>query len=75
VNLDDLTRVQFFSSHEGLNLDYEEAQCKDGYCLTTHMPWIGERTRGVDGPHVGLFARVKNPIGVKLSAGATSAPW
>ena len=49
--VDELTRVDFYTSHEGLNLHYESAQTRtvprrDGhYLLTTHMPWIGERTR------------------------------
>jgi 3-deoxy-7-phosphoheptulonate synthase len=74
--VDDLTRVEFFTSHEGLNLHYESAQTRtvprrDGhYCLTTHLPWIGERTRALDGAHVEFFRGVRNPVGVKLGAKA-----
>src|SRR5262249_10101518 len=53
--VDAMTRVDFFTSHEGLNLTYESAQTRTVprragyYDLTTHMPWIGERTRALDG--------------------------
>ncbi len=69
---DALRRVEFFTSHEGLHLDYEAAQTRrvprhaDHYDLTTHFPWIGERTRALDGAHVEFFRGVANPIGVKL---------
>jgi 3-deoxy-7-phosphoheptulonate synthase len=70
--IEELTRVEIFTSHEGLSLEYEAAQTRtvprrEGHwCLTTHFPWIGERTRRLDGAHVELFRGVKNPIGVKL---------
>lgn len=72
TSIDDITRVEFFTSHEGLNLQYESAQTrpvprKSGYFnLTTHLPWIGERTRGIDGAHVEYFRGIRNPIGVKI---------
>ena len=74
---DALARAPFFTSHEGLNLHYESAQTRrvprrDGwYDLSTHMPWIGERTRGLDGAHVEFFRGIGNPIGVKLGPTAT----
>lgn len=70
--VEELTRVTFYTSHEGLNLHYESAQTRrvprrDGhYLLTTHMPWIGERTRALDGAHVEFFRGVENVVGVKL---------
>jgi len=70
--LDDLTRVDFFTSHEGLNLLYESAQTRtvprrEGYYnLTTHLPWIGERTRALDGAHIEYFRGIRNPVGVKI---------
>lgn len=76
TSIDELTRVEFFTSHEGLNLLYESAQTRrvprrDGfYNLTTHLPWIGDRTRALDGAHVEYFRGVRNPVGVKLGAGA-----
>jgi 3-deoxy-7-phosphoheptulonate synthase len=69
---EDLMKVSFFASHEGLNLTYETAQTRrvprrhEFYDLTTHMPWIGERTRALDGAHIEFFRGVANPIAVKL---------
>jgi len=70
--LTELNRVEFFTSHEGLHLDYEQAQTRKvprrtgWYNLNTHLPWIGERTRAVDGAHVEYFRGIVNPIGVKV---------
>ncbi len=75
TSVDELTRVEFFASHEGLNLHYEAAQTRtvprrSGYYdLTTHLPWIGERTRSLDGAHVEFFRGIRNPVGVKLGPG------
>jgi len=77
TSIDELTRVEFFTSHEGLNLLYESAQTRtvprrEGfYDLTTHLPWIGDRTRDPKGAHVEFFRGVRNPVGVKLGPGAT----
>ncbi len=71
-SMHEVSRVDFFASHEGLNLEYESAQTRkvprrDGYyCLTTHLPWIGERTRALDGAHVEFFRGIANPVGVKI---------
>jgi 3-deoxy-7-phosphoheptulonate synthase len=70
----DATRVDFFCSHEGLHLLYEQAQTRyiarqnRWYNLSTHMPWIGMRTAQVDGAHVEYFRGIANPIGVKVGA-------
>ncbi len=70
--VEELTRVDFFTSHEGLNLHYEAAQTRQvprrtgWYDLTTHFPWIGERTRQLDGAHVEFFRGIANPVGIKL---------
>lgn len=75
----ELSSVEFFASHEGLNLYYESAQTRlvprrsEHYCLTTHMPWIGERTRALDGAHVEFFRGIRNPVGVKLGPNSTAA--
>ncbi|MFY0527830.1 class II 3-deoxy-7-phosphoheptulonate synthase [Archangium gephyra] len=75
----DLTRVDFYTSHEGLNLHYESAQTrqvpwrKGWYDLTTHLPWIGERTRALDGAHVEFFRGIRNPVGVKLGPSVSPA--
>jgi 3-deoxy-7-phosphoheptulonate synthase len=70
----DATRVDFFASHEGLHLLYEQAQTRfiarqhHWYNLSTHMPWIGMRTAQVEGAHVEYFRGIANPIGVKIGA-------
>lgn len=73
-----IDRVDFFSSHEGLHLAYEEAQTRrvphrsGWYNLSAHMPWIGMRTADLDGAHVEYFRGIANPIGVKIGP-STSA--
>lgn len=75
--LADINRVDFFTSHEGLHLYYEEAQTRQvprrtgWYNLSTHFPWIGERTRDLEGAHVEYFRGIANPIGVKIGPTAT----
>jgi 3-deoxy-7-phosphoheptulonate synthase len=72
-----LHQVDYWTSHEGLLLDYEEALTRrdsltgDWYDCSAHLLWIGERTRQPDGAHVGFFAGVHNPVGVKLGPTAT----
>lgn len=69
----------FFVSHEGLLMDYERAMTRIDpdrgvpYDTSAHFLWIGERTRHADGAHVDFFARVHNPIGVKLGPEASTA--
>lgn len=78
ARVEELSRVEFYTSHEGLNLHYESAMTREvprrrgHYDLTTHLPWIGERTRALDGAHVEFFRGIRNPIGVKL--GPTTSP-
>jgi 3-deoxy-7-phosphoheptulonate synthase len=75
--LADINRVDFFTSHEGLHLFYEQAQTRQvprrtgWYNLSTHFPWIGERTRALNGAHVEYFRGIANPIGVKIGPGVT----
>jgi len=75
----DLSTVEFFTSHEGLNLLYESAQTRtvprrEGhYNLSTHLPWIGERTRSLDGAHVEYFRGIRNPVGIKIGPNADPA--
>ena len=79
-DLPSLQRVDFYTSHEALALNYELAQTRrvprrDGwYNLSTHLPWIGMRTAQVDGAHVEYCRGIRNPIGVKLGPGM-SADW
>ncbi len=70
--ISDFSRVDFYTSHEGLHLHYEQAQTRqvprrDGwYNLSTHFPWIGDRTRQLGEAHVEYFRGIVNPIGVKV---------
>jgi 3-deoxy-7-phosphoheptulonate synthase len=72
-----LHQVEFFTSHEGLLLDYEQGLTRrdsltgDWYDCSAHMIWIGERTRELDGAHVHFMSGVGNPIGVKIGPTAT----
>ncbi len=65
-----ISSLEFFTSHEGLLLDYEEALTRRSngswYDLSAHMLWIGERTRSLDGAHMEFFRGVANPIGIKI---------
>jgi len=67
--------VEFYSSHEGLILPWEEAQTEEVggkyYNLGAHMLWVGHRTRSLDGAHVEYFRGIANPIGVKVGPGTT----
>jgi len=71
----DLRRVDFFTSHEGLLLPYEQAQTRrvprrpGWYNLSTHFPWIGMRTAALDGAHVEYCRGIRNPIGLKVGPG------
>ncbi|MGW0736646.1 3-deoxy-7-phosphoheptulonate synthase [Streptomyces sp. NPDC002851] len=60
-----------WTSHEALLLDYEvplvrEERTGELLLTSTHFPWIGERTRQVDGAHVALLAKVVNPVACKV---------
>ena len=66
-----LSEVDFYTSHEALLLEYEEALTRvDSTTGATiagsgHMIWIGDRTRQPDGAHVEFCRGVQNPIGLK----------
>jgi len=72
ANFDELKRVEFYASHEGLLMDYErpltriDSRSGEPYVTSGHFLWIGERTRALTGAHVDFFSRVRNPLGVKL---------
>ncbi|MFF7450305.1 MULTISPECIES: 3-deoxy-7-phosphoheptulonate synthase [unclassified Streptomyces] len=66
-----------WTSHEALLLDYEIPMLRRDehgrlYLGSTHWPWIGERTRQLDGAHVALLAQVSNPVACKV--GPTMEP-
>mgnify|MGYP003318728618 CR=1 FL=1 len=70
-NSDILKKVDFYTSHEALLLEYEEALCRidsltgNPIAGSGHMLWIGDRTRDPDGAHVDFCSGVENPIGLK----------
>lgn len=70
-NATSLQTVDFFTSHEALLLEYEEALCRVDSTTglpvagSGHMIWIGDRTRQPDGAHVEFCRGVQNPIGLK----------
>jgi len=72
-----LHKVDFYTSHEALLLEYEEALCRvdslSGAPVagSGHMVWIGDRTRQVDGAHVNFCSGVINPIGLKCGPSIT----
>jgi 3-deoxy-7-phosphoheptulonate synthase len=67
----ELRTVDFYTSHESLLLEYEEALTRldstSGKWLagSGHMVWIGDRTRQPDGAHVEFARGVLNPVGLK----------
>lgn len=77
ADFEELKRVEFYSSHEGLLMDYErpmtriDSRTGNPYNTSAHFVWIGERTRDLDGAHIDFFSRIKNPIGIKLGPKTT----
>jgi 3-deoxy-7-phosphoheptulonate synthase len=71
-----LHQVDFFTAHEALVLEYEETLTRRDsltggwYDCSTHLPWVGERTRQLGGAHVEFLSGVENPVGVKLGPDA-----
>ncbi|MEV0393247.1 3-deoxy-7-phosphoheptulonate synthase [Polymorphospora rubra] len=64
-------RPAIWTSHEALLLDYEIPMLRRdrqgrAALTSTHWPWIGERTREVEGAHVSLLANVINPVACKV---------
>ncbi|RUR01975.1 class II 3-deoxy-7-phosphoheptulonate synthase [Labedella endophytica] len=78
ADFDSLKRVEFYTAHEGLLMDYErpmtriDSRTGTPYNTSAHFVWIGERTRDLDGAHVDFLSRVRNPIGVKLGPSTTA---
>jgi len=74
-----LRRVELYTSHEALSLEYEQAQTRQvprrhgWYDLSTHLPWIGMRTADPEGAHVEYCRGIRNPIGIKVGPGMTDA--
>ncbi|KRE63018.1 phospho-2-dehydro-3-deoxyheptonate aldolase [Nostocoides sp. Soil756] len=68
--------TEFFAAHEALLLDYErpltrvDSRTGQLYDTSGHFIWVGERTRDLGGAHLDFVSRVRNPVGVKVSASA-----
>ena len=73
-----LGSVDFYTSHEALLLEYEEALCRIDSTTglpvagSGHLIWIGDRTRQPDGAHVEFCKGVQNPIGLKCGPSITT---
>ncbi|MFB7381965.1 3-deoxy-7-phosphoheptulonate synthase, partial [Kitasatospora purpeofusca] len=70
----DVVEPLVWTSHEALLLDYETPMLRVDdkgrlFLGSTHWPWIGERTRQVEGAHVALLSQVANPVACKVGPG------
>jgi 3-deoxy-7-phosphoheptulonate synthase len=76
LNRHQIDKIDFYTSHEALNLYYEQALTRnikgEYYNLSTHLPWIGMRTTDLSGAHIAYAQGIQNPIGIKLGPHATS---
>lgn len=67
-----LHQTMLYTSHEALLLNYEEALTRkdtdtdEWYDCSSHMIWIGDRTRGLSDAHIEYFRGIGNPIGCKV---------
>ena len=67
------TQCNFFTAHECLLLPYEQALTRQDsitnrwYDCSSHMLWVGERTRQLDHAHIHFVKGIGNPIGIKIS--------
>lgn len=74
----EINEAEFFTSHEALLLNYEEAltrQDEDSsefYDCSAHMLWIGDRTRNLEEAHIEYMRGIANPLGMKV--GPTTNP-
>ncbi|MEW2543632.1 3-deoxy-7-phosphoheptulonate synthase [Micromonospora chalcea] len=65
-----------WSSHEALVVDYESRLIRrdpdtgERYLASTHLPWVGERTRRSAEAHVAMLSTVANPVGCKIGPDA-----
>ena len=74
-NTPQMSSTEFYTSHEGLLLGYEEAMTRmdhvSGQWFSTsgHMLWIGNRTRQLDHAHIEYFRGINNPVAMKIGEG------
>lgn len=71
------TGRKIWTSHEALLMDYEHPQVRfqghDRYLTSTHWPWIGNRTRQLDGAHLSLMEVIRNPVSCKIGPGVSTS--
>ena len=68
-----LRETDFFTSHEALLLNYEEALTREDtitaekgwYATSAHLLWVGDRTRQFDNGHIEYLSGIQNPVGIK----------
>jgi len=68
-----LRETEFYTSHEALLLNYEEALTREDtitsekgwYSTSAHLLWVGDRTRQHDHGHLEFLSGIQNPVGVK----------
>jgi 3-deoxy-7-phosphoheptulonate synthase len=78
TNAPQLRATEVYTSHDAMLLNYEEPLARqdsltgDWYACSAHLPWIGERTRQVDGAHVAFMRGVANPLGLKCGPAMTA---
>ncbi len=71
-NARQINETEFFTSHEALLLEYEEALTRidstsgKWYDVSAHMLWVGDRTRQLEGAHIEFVRGIENPIGIKV---------
>ncbi len=66
-----IRETTMYTSHEALLLNYEEALTRQDsstggwYDCSSHMIWIGDRTRQPGSAHIEFARGVKNPVAIK----------
>lgn len=68
-----LRTVDFYTSHEALLLNYEQALTRRDsltggwYDTSAHFLWVGARTHQEDGAQIEFVRGIENPLGMKVS--------
>ena len=55
-----------YTSHEAILLDYEEAFMNQNFCCSSHMLWVGDRTRDINSEHIKFISKINNPVAIKI---------
>lgn len=70
--------TNIYTAHEALLLNYEEGLTRVDsrnnkyYSTSSHMLWVGERTRNPSHAHIEFLSGIENVIGIKVSEKCTS---